>query len=210
MEPTTHWQRWHEPYDDPTSLLSRRLRMVQWYIGEWLDSRADARLTVLSLCAGQCHDLLGLLEARADRDRVHAVAVELDPGNVALARDAAAGLPQVQVREADAGDPASWADVSPVDLVLLTGMLGNISDDDVQRTVAALPALCRGGATVIWTRTRRLPDLTPAIRAWFTEAGFTELAFDAPADVLFSVGVHRLDGSRQASPPSDRLFRFVN
>lgn len=31
---------------------------------------------------------------------------------------------------------------------------------------------------VIWTRHRRLPDLTPRIRAWFTDAGFDEVAFD--------------------------------
>jgi hypothetical protein len=43
----------------------------------------------------------------------------------------------------------------------------------------AASALCRPGATVIWTRGRRPPDLTPQVRAWFSENGFGEVAFDA-------------------------------
>src|ERR1017187_7995132 len=38
---------------------------------------------------------------------------------------------------------------------------------------------CAGRVTVIWTRHRRPPDLTPRVGAWFTAAGFDELAFDA-------------------------------
>jgi hypothetical protein len=62
----------------------------------------------------------------------------------------------------------------------------------VRRTIAALPRLAAPGATVIWTRHRRAPDLTPAIRAWFGGAGFAEVAFTSPGPDGFAVGVHRL------------------
>ena len=78
-------------------------------------------------------------------------------------------------------------------MLLLCGIFGNVSDRDIERTVQAAPALCREGATVVWTRHRRPPDLTPRIRAWFTRAGFEEVAFDAlETDSMIGVGVGRL------------------
>ena len=77
-----------------------------------------------------------------------------DPGSALRA----AAPSTVDVRCADAGDLASYVDVIPADLVLMAGVFGNIGD--VRRTVATLPHLCRPGGTVIWTRSRREPDLT--------------------------------------------------
>jgi len=85
---------------------------------------------------------------------------------------------------------------------------GNVPDADVERTVRALPSLCAPGATVIWTRHRGAPDLTPAIRGWFAESGFAEQAFVAPDDVLFSVGTHVLTGTPAPFTPGVRLFAF--
>ena len=73
---------------------------------------------------------------------------------------AAAELSGITITCADAGDFAAYRSAVPADLVLLAGVLGNISDHDVAATIAALPRLCAHGATVIWTRTRRDPDLT--------------------------------------------------
>lgn len=205
----TDWVRWHEGYGDPSSALSRRLRIVQRHITDWLEDRPDPALTVVSACAGQGRDLIEVLGRRGDADRVHATLLEADPGNVEAASAAAAGLSTVEVRRADAGHLASYRDATPADLLLMVGVFGNISDDDIRRTVAALPHLSRPGATVIWTRSRRDPDLTGSIRAWFTDAGFAELAFDAPADALFSVGVHRLTRTPRTPPPTGRLFTFL-
>jgi len=79
-----------------------------------------------------------------------------------------------------------------------------VSDEDIERTATAAPALCADGATVIWTRHRRPPDLTPRIRAWFTDAGF-DVAFDAlgvAAPGGLGVGVGRL---REKTPDAARL-----
>jgi hypothetical protein len=208
----TDWLRWHDAYGDPSSPLSRRLRIVQRHIAGWLDDRPDGALTVVSACAGQGQDLIGVLGHRTDADRVRATLLESDPRNVRAARAAAeaAGLSTVDVRQADAGDLASYRDATPADLVLMAGVFGNISDADIRRAVAALPHLCRPGATVIWTRTRRDPDLTGPIRTWFTDAGFTERAFEAPQGILIAVGVHRLTRAPQPPPPTGRLFTFHN
>lgn len=204
---TKDWYDWHSPYADEMSALARRLRLVQRYVDDWLDQRSESLLRAVSVCAGQGNDLVGVLARRSDADRVRAELIEKDPRNVAVARErvAAAGLAGITVTCADAGDFAAYRAAVPADLVLLAGVLGNISDQDVRATITALPRLCAPGATVIWTRTRRVPDLTPAVRGWFAGAGFTELAFHAPAEVLFSVGVHRFDGL----PESGRIFTFV-
>jgi len=47
---------------------------------------------------------------------------------------------------------------------------------------------------VIWTRHRRSPDLTPAVRTWFTDAGLEEVWFDTEDGFLIRVGTHRLVG----------------
>jgi hypothetical protein len=207
----TDWRAWHAPYADLSSARSRRLRLIQQHIAEWLDRRPDEPLTVVSACAGQGHDLIGVLAVRSDASRVRATLLELDPGNAAAARAAAdqAGLDTVIVRQTDAGRLAAYASAVPADLVLMAGVFGNISDADVRATVATLPQFCAAGATVIWTRTRHAPDLTPALRSWLADAGFVEEAFHAPADVLFSVGVHRFTGIPQPLDGTRRLFSFV-
>jgi hypothetical protein len=140
------------------------------------------------------------------------VLVEYDPQNAALARRGAeqAGLPQVEVRHADAAQVANYADALPADVLLLCGIFGNVSDEDIERTATAAPALCAPGATVIWTRHRRAPDLTPRIRDWFQASGFDEVAFDVPDQTLagVSVGVGRLAVAPPAALPDGPLFTF--
>jgi hypothetical protein len=208
---TTDWHDWHSPYADDASALSRRLRLVQRLIDDWLDERQEPSLRVVSVCAGQGNDLVGVLARRSDAGRVRAELIEQDARNVAAARTsvAAAGLAGITVTCADAGDFAAYRTVVPADLVLLAGVLGNISDQDVRATINAVARLCAPGATVIWTRTRRSSDLTPAVRSWFAGAGFTELAFHAPPEVLFSVGVHRLHDQVDGPPPKGKIFTFM-
>src|SRR4051794_19161665 len=209
MPPVEDWLAWHAPYDDPGSPLARRLRVVQAQVAAWLRADVGGDGRILSVCAGQGRDLLPVLAAAPGGDAIPAVLIEADPHNAAAARRASAGLNGVEVRCADAGDLCSYAGATPADLLLVCGVLGNIGDADVRRTVAALPHLAADGATVIWTRTREPPDLTPAVRRWLADAGFDERAFIAPQDVAFSVGVHVLARRVPADPPPRRLFTFV-
>ena len=97
----------------------------------------------------------------------------------ARARAAAAGLGGVAVLQADAALTAVYRDAVPADVLVLCGIFGNVSDEDIDYTVRNASRLCAPGATVLWTRGRWEPDLTPTIRRWFNASGFEELAFDS-------------------------------
>ena len=204
------WVEWHRDYDDPGSLLSRRGERVQGHLRAELDCAPAGDVRLISLCAGQGRDVIGALTGHPRRDDVRARLVELDAGNVAVARRAAraAGLHGVEVLQADAGVTDACAGAVPAQIVVVCGIFGNIAGTDIQATVAALPGLCAPGALVLWTRHRLPPDLTPAIRSWFGEAGFREEAFDTSPDGFMSVGAHRLAGPPAALELGRRLFTF--
>jgi hypothetical protein len=205
------WVAWHAAYDDPESGLSARLRRIREHLSLAIDLAPAGPVRLLSLCAGQGHDVLGVLPDHPRRADVTAVLVEADPHNADLARRRAerAGLTQVEVRRADASRPAQFADALPAHVLLLCGIFGNVSARDIERTAVAAASLCAAGGTVIWTRHRRPPDLTPLVRAWFTAAGFDEVAFDAlGTSTLTGVGVARLRGVGRAALPDGPLFTF--
>jgi hypothetical protein len=206
------WVRWHGAYEDPASSLSARLRLVREHLADALSHAAPGSISLVSLCAGQGHDVTGALRDHPRRDDVRGVLVEADPANVRLAerRVAAAGLTQIEIRQADAGRAASFADALPAAVLLLCGIFGNVSAADIERTVTAAAGFTAEGGTVIWTRHRRPPDLTPQIRDWFGAAGFEEVAFDAPGKTTMTgVGVHRLRQAHPAPIPAGSLFTFT-
>ena len=207
------WVRWHGAYDDPASHLSARLERVRWHLAQAIGQAPPGPVRLVSLCAGQGHDVLGVLPGHPRRDDVRALLVEADAGNAALAasRAAAAGLAGVEVRRADASLVSSFADALPANVLLLCGIFGNVGESDIERTVRAAPGLCADGATVIWTRNRRPPDLTPRIRSWFTGSGFEEVAFDTPdTGTMTGVGVNILRERHDAAAAagSGPLFTF--
>jgi hypothetical protein len=236
----SHWVQWHSAYEDPASPLSERLRRVQGMVRGALDvislgrdeahepggeaGRAAGRavgraagqpIRIISLCAGQGRDVIDVLATHPRAAEVEALLIELDPALAEFARGRAAeaGLAdRVRVEQGDASLCRSCAGFVPADLVLVCGVFGNVSGEDIAATIRALPGFCRPGANVVWTRHRRPPDATPSIRAQFAEAGFTEVAFDAPDGYILGTGRHRLDGDPGAFGPFDpdrRLFHFV-
>jgi hypothetical protein len=94
----------------------------------------------------------------------------------------------------------------PANIALFCGVFGNITNEDIARTVRALPTLLAPGGEVLWTRHRNEPDLTPAIRDWFVEAGFEEMAFFPDT---FAVGTHRLTTTPASFEAGVTLFEFV-
>jgi len=208
----SHWVRWHQEYENPDSPLSLRLRIVQGMVRDVLDGAAPGPVRIVSLCAGQGRDVVDVVDGHRRAADVRALLVEADPSLVAFARNRVeeAGLtPQVRVIEGDAARCRWYLESVPADLVLVCGVFGNISDPDISRTIAALPGFCREGSEVIWTRHRRPPDATPAIRAAFAAAGFDELAFEAPDGYVLSVGRARLGIPGAPFDSETRLFEFV-
>lgn len=166
-------------------------------------------MRILSLCSGDGRDLLPEL-ANSGRETAGAVLVEQD---ARLAQDAGAiagrlGLGQVRVLAGDAGDTATFALALPVDLLMLCGIFGNVSERDIAATIAATPRMLRPGGTVIWTRGGTQPDLRPVIRQWFLDAGFREIAFDSEPQG-FGVGMAQLAGPVAHRPLPRRLFTFL-
>jgi hypothetical protein len=204
------WNAWHQDYADAGSPLSGRLRWVQKFISDWLAETAPADVHVLSSCAGDGRDLLGVLAERDDSGRVSGYLLETDFHLAHAAKESAARLgAAIEVRRADAGVTDSYVGAVPADLVLLCGIFGNITDDDIQHTIEAASQFCKPNARLIWTRHRRPPDLTPTIRQWFSDSGFTEKAFIAPDEAEYSVGVQRFTAATQPLVEGKRLFTFV-
>lgn len=211
---TADWHSWHDRYADPESPFSRRLVAVQRQIRLAIQELSEPR--VLSIGAGQGHDILGVLMDDPDRP-VHVVLVEADERNcrVAAAVAASAGLPDVEVLHADGSLLRTYREAAPADVILVCGVFGHLSEEDTVRTIHALPMLCASGGRVIWTRNRRFTarrvvlDPTPAMRQKFEERGFSELLFETVPETNFAVGVHEWRGDQEPLVDDGRpLFEF--
>jgi hypothetical protein len=204
------WHRWHGDYDVPGSSLSQRLKVVQEQVRLALDACPPGPLEVVSLCAGEGRDLLEVLPHHPRRDDVRARLVERDPRSTAIAAETARseGLTQVEVIEGDAALTENYQGMVPADIVLLCGVFGNISDEDIERTIDTCRAVCKTGATVIWTRHRGEPDRVPLICDWFEARGF-DLRYLSPPDAGFGVGTHRFTADSRPLAAGQSMFTFT-
>jgi hypothetical protein len=207
---TSEWVTWHKGYegDQPQA---KRLKSVQQQIREALDRAPVGTIRVISLCAGDGRDLIGALSSHPRAGEVEARLVELDPELVASGREQVARLDLrgIAFVLGDASTTRSCIGAVPANIVLICGIFGNISDEDVKRTIDHISELCARGATVIWTRGRFEPDLTPTIRGWFQEAGFEEQAFVPIPETSASVGAHRLLRAPRPFRDNEHLFTFL-
>jgi hypothetical protein len=211
------WHEWYRDYDDPSSSLSARLAVVRSQLASLLAATAPGPVRLLGLCSGDGRDTLPVVAESGVQ--VSAVLVELDEALASAARASAAdlGLAGIEVRTADAGDTSCAVDAVPADVVMACGIFGNVTDDDIARTVATLPSLLAAGGAVIWTRGCRVPqdpstyqgDPAELTRSRFAAAGFEEVDFVRPEDHPFRVGVHRWPGPSAPYRPGVRMFDFV-
>ena len=199
---------WHEEYDRPGSALHLRLLVVQDLIAAALDEAAPGVVRVLSMCAGQGHDLVTVARRHRRGRDLQGRLVELDPRNVAAARAAisTAGLDGLEVVAGDAGLIDSYVGATPADLVLACGIFGNITDDDVHRTIEVLPSLCAAGAWVIWTRAPRGDAILDTIQTWFADVGFEPRAVIVGQGNLFGAAAGQFGGTPAPMRPGGRLF----
>lgn len=214
--PGRDWVAWHQDYADPQSSLSRRLACVTDYLRQAVTLCSDGgrrTVHVTSICAGDGRDVLSVAGEWSAGQVASITLIELDPILAQRATQRARRLPvPVHVRQVDAGDCASYQDVPPADILLACGVFGNIPVDHAKQTIQFLPGLLRPRAVVIWTRGRKDDGTDPSeqIRAMFDSAGFRELAFTAPADARYRVGMNQLcdAGATRASVPR-RIFTFA-
>lgn len=206
------WFAWHRAYDDPGSALHLRLAAVQGFIAEALTRQPPGPIRVVSVCAGQARDLLGVLRGHPRRDDVAGRLVELDARNVEVATAActAAELSKVDVVCGDASTTAAYDGAVPADLVLVCGVFGHASDEDIRAMICRLPMLCAAGATVVWTRGAAVADLRPSIRRWFRDLGFEEIGFARADGAGWGVGASRMVVDPEPFRDDVRLFTFLD
>jgi hypothetical protein len=205
------WIAWHRAYDDPASPLSRRLEVVREALRRALDEQPAGPIRVVSMCAGEGRDVIPVVAAHPRRADVRARLVEFDPRNAEVARASAgdAGLDAVEVVTGDAACLDAYAGAVPAEIVLACGVFGNITPQDIRRTIAHIPCLCARGATVIWTRGVAADrDIVGDVRRWFAESGFEEVSFTAPSDAHHRVGVHRLVADPRPLERGVSMFTF--
>ena len=205
----TDWHVWHEQYGDQDSSLSRRLEVVR-RTADKLVADLGPMQRVLSLCAGDGRDIIPVFARRSPQQRPGLVLVELDPALAATAEQRAreAGV-EVTVVTGDAGVTETWQGWLPVDVLMLCGIFGNISDEDIRATISASSSMVRPGGAVIWTRgyiDER--DLRPQVRRWYDAAGFREITYDEEPHG-YGVGSNRATEPAAADPLPARLFTFI-
>ncbi|MGI8608050.1 MAG: class I SAM-dependent methyltransferase family protein [Candidatus Dormibacteria bacterium] len=207
----SEWVEWHQGYQGEQP-LTKRLIVVQDLIREALDHCPSGPIRAISICAGDGRDLLGVVQTHPRGPDVRARLVDLDPDLVESGRVRAAQIKvgEIDFQLADASLTDVYAGAVPANLILVCGVFGNITDDDVRRTIDHLHELCAPRATVIWTRGRFEPDLTPTIRGWFSEAGFEEATFVPILGTTASVGSHRIVRTPAPIRARVRLFTFLN
>jgi hypothetical protein len=203
------WHRWHEGYQE-SGQLQDRLRIVQHQLSVALGLAPPGPVQVVSVCAGQGHDVVGAV-AESDRRRdVRARLVELDGRNAdeARRRIGNAGLEGIEVWQGDAGTTDAYDGAVPAHIVVVCGVFGSLTDDHVDSTVAALPQLCAERAQVIWTAHRATPGLFDRAYAAFHRHGFAA-AWTDPADPS-GVARHQLVTQPRDLELGQRIFRFAD
>jgi hypothetical protein len=205
-----NWVDWHRRYDDPASDLASRLAVVVEHLRAAFDGAPAGPVRVLSLCAGDGRDVAEAASAHPRRSDLDAWFVESDPVLASRAAERTrTAMAAARVIRGDAGTTRTFAHAPRADVLLLCGIFGNVGDDAVRATVDAVAMLCRTGATVLWTRHRRPPDLAPAIRSWFAAAGCDHLGLTSPGPGRYAVGAERFVGDERPLDPDLRLFRFT-
>ncbi|WP_129667032.1 class I SAM-dependent methyltransferase family protein [Phytoactinopolyspora endophytica] len=203
------WHGWHEGYQEH-GRLRNRLRTVQDQLRLALDLVPSGPVQIISVCAGQGHDVVGAVDDSDRRSDVQARLVEIDGRNAEEARRRveSADLNGIEVLQGDAGTTDAYVGAVPADIVLLCGVFGSLIDEDVDSTIATLPQLCNARGQVIWTANRAASGLFERASAAFDLYGFA-LVWTNPADP-FGVARHQLVTRRQDLQLGQRIFNFAD
>jgi hypothetical protein len=208
------WVSWHENYE-ASPALKARLLAVREHLSRCFDSQDPGVIQVLSICAGDARDLIGLLATHPRKMDVKAHLVENNAELAGSGRkviEEAGFEEQLQFVIGDATISSTYLGLVPVDVVLMAGVFGNLRSEEACRLVRNLCLLCKPGGVVIWTRHRRLHDglnQIRLIRQCFVESDFEEVHIENTPDDKFTIGSNRYKGAGQVLHGGIKLFEFT-
>ena len=190
----------------------QRLAKVERHLGESLDLAPIGPVRIVSMCAGDGRDVVGVVESHPRRDEVLAWLVELNGHSVAagIAHARQAGLERsVSFLHADATTFATYRNIAPADVLLLCGVWGHVPLEERASLVRACGMLCKPGGVVIWTRgVRQGTTRFEAIRELFARPTWEEIRATVSPDANWAVATHRYVGPAIALPASGQFFHF--
>lgn len=207
------WFEWHKGYRRSPA-LNARLSLVRIQVANCLNACPTGEIRVVSVCAGDGRDLLGVLIDHPRTLDVRARLVELDQRLVECGRSAAqaAGLSaQVEFSQSDATLSSAYEGMVPADIVIVCGVFGNLSEEQTPRLVQNLPYLCKSEGYVIWTRSRNNPNAacqTAKIQELLRGADFEEVCFAVTPEEKFAVSTSRYLAKTWALPKDQQFFEF--
>jgi hypothetical protein len=217
------WQRWLRPFGSgkwsgwPQDAYRRqhyqqRLRAVQSHLAECLDQAAPGPVRIVSLCAGDGRDVIGVLQMHRRRNDVAATLVELNGPSVAE------GLRQVHVARLeksvrfihrDATDYSTYKGLVPCDILLVCGVWGHVPPWERAALIGALATFSKPAGCVIWTRgVSKGMARMDEIQSQFAGPTWERLRLSFTPDDQWVVGTHRYCGPALDAPAAGRIFNF--
>jgi hypothetical protein len=217
------WFEWHKLYERKPA-LQRRLELVCKQLSDCLNLCPSGEIRVISVCAGDGRDLIGALKGHPRERDVEARLVEMDTRLVECGREmaASAGLSaRLEFLNGDATSSSAYEGIAPANLVLLCGMLGHVDEASTLMLVEYLPALCRSGGFLIWTRNLNYREGVRHVdlfKSLLRKSGFEEMRFEATSrkqffmktsQGRFIVSTYRYHGESTALPVNQKLFEIM-
>lgn len=206
------WLEWHDLYNTEAK-LQQRLKIVREYISYSLDNSPAGIIRIVSVCAGDGRDLLGILANHPRTEDVYARLVEINPQLVERGRATIESLgltKQIEFINGDATAAANYVGVVPADIVIVCGIFGNLADEnELNRLLGNLGFLSKKDAFILWTRGHSNGiAYSETVRKYFREFGFEEVNFKLTATGDMGVGIHRYLGENVAVSKEQQLFVF--
>ncbi|MEH2459149.1 class I SAM-dependent methyltransferase family protein [Nostoc sp.] len=206
------WYEWHDLYNTEPK-LQQRLEIVREYIAYSLNASPDGAIRIVSVCAGDGRDLLGILKNHPRAKDVSARLVEINSNLVERGRATIESLglaSQIEFINGDATLAANYVEAVPADIVIVCGVFGNLADEaELNRLLDNLSFLSKQGAFIIWTRGHSNGiTYSETVRKILRTSGFEEVNFKLTPTRDMGVGLHRYLGENLAVPKEQELFVF--
>ncbi|MDB9522565.1 class I SAM-dependent methyltransferase family protein [Dolichospermum circinale CS-1225] len=206
------WLEWHDLYNTEAK-LQQRLEIVREYISYSLDNSPTGAIRIVSACAGDGRDLLGILANHPRAKDVYARLVEINPNLVERGRESIEFLgltKQIEFIHGDATAADNYVGAVPADIVIVCGIFGNLADEnELNRLLGNLSFLSKKGAFVLWTRGHSQGIAhSETVRKYLSQLDFEEINFKLTATGDMGVGIHRYLGENLLTPKEEKLFVF--